>query len=120
VASHLLSLVRRTQVATALLCGAVEHEELSCRDAVAAALLELLLEQVFHAQSLPSSAIEGQGRVPQQLLDVLSLSPSVFFPNPLIRVHAFVFDSVGSDGGVESIASEVLNYGDANLRWICG
>jgi hypothetical protein len=49
----------------------------------------------------------------------LSLSLSIFFPNPLIRVHAFVFDSVGSDGGMDSIASEVLNYGDANLRWIC-
>jgi hypothetical protein len=79
-----------------VLCGAVEHEKRSCRDAVAVASLELVLEQVFHAQ------------VP------------LFFPNPLIRVHAFVFNSVGCYGEMESIASEVLNYGDANLRWFCG
>jgi hypothetical protein len=37
------------------------------------------------------------------------------FPNPLIRVRAFVFDSVGSDGGMQFIASEVRNYGDAEF-----
>jgi hypothetical protein len=47
----------------------------------------------------------------------LSLPPSlsIFLPNQLIRVHAFVFDSVGSDEEMQSIASKVCNYGDAEF-----